>query len=279
MALDMQALFGGYPMTHRPFYTGPYEFVHVCSKWPVRIQSQRELLRSLPSWCWRPGAAPEVIAAYGQCRRSPSPLCHMTADLTLDLGFGNRWFHIWWDPLFPDEFLATKEPSPSHLIISCKFILEESRVGFELLSGAELAAYDIDALLCRRHKCLTVYDLEEVAFSEALFGGVLETRNQTVNLVVEGFQSELPRDLIIWNRTKSMEVLSDRLSRLRTMSPKERLHIAVLEAGASDVSPVSSIGSETSADTSSTEGRVLFTSVCDGLACQDGTVVQNSGFL
>lgn len=162
--------------------------------WPESRPAQEELLKRIGAADWHRSC---LVKAHGHLGRHGYD--RMIERLTLDVGFGMRWFEVW-RASSGSQLAVVKKAAPETSVVVAVALgatanPEGLRASFSLLSGRVLGTslfIDITA-----ETPLFVSDLREAASERALLHGLLETRRQRVKLALPGFHSDPPNGLLL----------------------------------------------------------------------------------
>lgn len=191
-------------------------FARIEGAWPELQSSQNELLKDIGACNWHRSSLNKV---HGHVIRHG----HRKIDrLTLDVGFGMRWFEVWGDQSGSQLVVVKRQAPKTPVVVEVELQAHPEGIGaaFSLMSGRVLGATIFTGISAEAP--LFVNNLREAASERALFHGLLETHRQRVNLVLPGFSSDPPNGLLLWARPEANnEELEAWLMLVRPLSPAQ----------------------------------------------------------
>ena len=192
------------------------DFARVEGAWPQHRSAQNDLLKNIGANEWHRSCLTKVH-------------CHVTRHghrridrLTLDLGFGGRWFEVWGDNSGSQLVVIKRQAPKTPVVVEVELQAHPEGIGaaFSLMSGRVLGTTmfaDISA-----ETPLFVKQLREAASERARLHGLLETHRQRVNLTLPGFASDPPNGLLLWARPEAnADELDAWLALVRPLSPTQ----------------------------------------------------------
>ena len=198
------------------------DFVRIEGAWPQSPSAQTELLTTIGACDWHRSC---LIKVHGHVMRHG----HRRIDrLTLDVGFGVRWFEVWGDQSASQLLVMKRQAPKTPVVVEVELQAHPEGIGaaFSLMSGRVLGATIFTRISAEAP--LFVNNLREAASERALCHGLLETRRQRVNLALPGFNSDPPNGLLLWARPEATEdELQAWLALVRPLSPAQLAVYAV----------------------------------------------------
>ena len=190
------------------------DFARVAGSWPGSQSAQSELLEKIDPCDWHRSTLMKVhghVARHGHRR---------IVKLTLDVGFGMRWFDVWADPSGSQLLVMKRQAPKTSVVVAVELQPHPEGIGavFSLMSGRVLGATIFTGISAETP--LFVKNLRGAASERALFHGLLETHRQRVNLALPGFDSDPPNGLLLWARPEAtVEGLEAWLALVRPLPP------------------------------------------------------------
>lgn len=192
--------------------------------WPRDPAEQARILLSIRPWEWGtiPGSNLDLLATESGY--------WPTDDYDLTTPYGQRSFQVWRqgrnDAEKQQEYdddesvIIVKEVCPTPLLVSCTLAASSGCIeaAFCLMSGKQFATRAF--VLRRPGAALYVSELEDAARAAALQQDLLESRQQTIQLLLHGFSAALPGRTQVWpGGVLTSRALEIHIGRLQVLGP------------------------------------------------------------
>ena len=165
--------------------------------WPADITKATAEAVSIPAKQWyRYGSGHFGLLSHQECTQIANFACKTP--------FGERWFHVWeghYRNDFPERpyWIAVVKPrNIGNLIVTCTLNPsgQEMIADYALLSGRRLGKHSVPF----RAGNITMKHFEKPARALAFKEMLLESRTQSLQLVVDGFGHPLPSRICLWSK-------------------------------------------------------------------------------
>lgn len=210
------------------FHYDGADWTNVNGSWPSTRAAQVQLLLRQRAW----GRHEDLFLTLMSDR------WELVGDLTLDAGFGPRWFHVWQPPrrrgVRPRELLIVKQPPSTSFVVQCALTASNQRIHaeFATMNGRVFASsqFAVAGWRDRLFRPVLLEDLETDAWEHGLAQGLMESEHQDLQVMILGVDRALPGGLVLWESEAVDEVsLEAKLAHLRSLTHASAAELAALD--------------------------------------------------
>lgn len=187
--------------------------------WPAQLEEQEQVIHNIPASSWHVTKLPDVVLYCAMLERIACVHCNTA--------HGLRKFDVWANRQCMGMLLVVRERCKVTFVTHCSLrqIDEDVLAEFWTLGGQLFATQRLCTVL--QEAPLRVEHVQDVAKRLALEQGLLETRNQEVKMLLEGFPEPIPSQMILWHPGRTAAEMCRRLAFLRAL-PADALEAMVV---------------------------------------------------